>query len=110
MTESIRNTLVSLARDRAEKMGAQPAYTYLDDRFDNPRVITWGELDERARALAVRLEANCARGDRALVVLPSGPEFLFAFFGCLYAGVIAVPTSEPQRATDVERLAGLLAS
>jgi len=104
------DTLVALLRHRASVTRERTAYTYLDDRFGNPRPISWGELDERARAVAGTLLSRCAPGDRALIVLPSAPDFLFAFFGCLYAGLIAVPAPEPARERDIERLRGLVAS
>jgi len=103
-------TLVSLLRHRASVTREQTAYTYLDDRFGSPRTFSWGEFDERARAMAAGLLTRSKPGDRALLVLPSGPDFLFAFFGCLYAGLIAVPAPEPARARDIDRLRGLIAS
>src|SRR5207302_11116795 len=35
-------------------------------------------------------------GERALLLYPSGIEFLAGFFGCLYAGVIAIPAPAPE--------------
>jgi len=37
-------------------------------------------------------------GDRALLLYPPGLDFIDAFFGCLYAGVVAVPCYPPARA------------
>ena len=49
------------------------------------------------------LQSYQAKGERALLLYPAGLEFIAAFFGCLYAGVTAVPlpppnTAQPQRA------------
>ena len=52
-----------------------------------------GELDERARAVAVALDEG--ESLRALLLYPPGLDFVAAFFGCLYAGVIAVPSYPP---------------
>ena len=38
-----------------------------------------------------------ATGERALLLYPPGLSFIAAFFGCLYAGVVAVPTYPPRR-------------
>ena len=58
--------------------------------------LTRGELDRRARALAVRLQdLGLDRRSRALLLYPPGLEFITAFFGCLYAGVVAVPAYLP---------------
>ena len=35
-------------------------------------------------------------GERALLLYPPGLEFVAAFFGCLYAGVVAVPAYPPR--------------
>ena len=57
-----------------------------------PRSRT-GDLRARALGVAGRLAEACAPGDRAMLVLETGPEFIAAVFGCLYAGVIAVPAA-----------------
>ena len=59
-------------------------------------MLTRGELDRRARALAARLQARGLAGRRALLLYPPGLEFIAAFFGCLYAGVVAVPAYPPR--------------
>ena len=38
---------------------------------------------------------SSAAGERALLLYPPGLEFIAAFFGCLYAGVVAVPAYLP---------------
>ena len=58
--------------------------------------LTYAGLDALARAIAARLRESLAPGDRALLLYPPGLEFIAAFFGCLYAGVIAVPAYPPR--------------
>src|SRR6185437_8748042 len=48
-------------------------------------------LDHKARAIGAHLQEKGMQGQRAILLLPSGAEFVSAFLGCLYAGVIAVP-------------------
>ncbi len=57
--------------------------------------LTYGDLDRRARAIAGRLQQRAVPGDRAVLLYPAGPEFLSAFLGCMYAGVVAVPIPPP---------------
>jgi acyl-CoA synthetase (AMP-forming)/AMP-acid ligase II len=38
-----------------------------------------------------------AVGDRAVLLYPPGPEFILAFVGCLFAGVVPVPVYPPVR-------------
>src|SRR5690606_34911834 len=47
------------------------------------------ELHARARACAATLSERAAQRDRALLVYPTGPEYVVAFLGCLYARLIA---------------------
>ena len=54
--------------------------------------ITYKELDIKARAIAAYLQQHNAQGERAILFLPPGLEYVFSFLGCLYANVVAVPT------------------
>ncbi|MFJ4657096.1 fatty acyl-AMP ligase [Nocardia sp. NPDC088792] len=82
------------------RAGAEPgrtAYVFLDDTGAEATTLTYRELHERALAVAAELESRCVPGDRAALVFPQCPEFIIAYFGCLYAGVIAVPLNPPRR-------------
>ncbi len=89
------STFVDTLRDRAQHSPDAYAYTYLLDGDEHELHLTFGQLDEKARAIAVHLESSCAPGDRALLAHGPGLEFIAAFYGCLYAGVIAVPAYPP---------------
>jgi acyl-CoA synthetase (AMP-forming)/AMP-acid ligase II len=67
------------------------AFTFLPDDESGEVSFTYEELDRKARAIAAFLQDNGLRGERAVLLLPSGLEYIAAFFGCLLAGVIAVP-------------------
>lgn len=84
------------------------------------RHITFAQLDREARAIAVWLrsagiDAGVAPpGARtpsrvALVVFPAGFEFLSSFFGCLYAGIVAIPTRYPSARQSVEHIKNIVA-
>src|SRR5689334_4615206 len=92
------STLVDLLLERARQEPDRMAYTFLRDGETLQSHLTYGELDERARALAATLQSLCAPGARALLLYPSGLEFIAAFFGCLYSGVVAVPAYPPHPA------------
>jgi len=57
--------------------------------------LRYGNLDLLARAIAAALEGCAPAGARALLLFPSGLDFVAAFFGCVYAGIIAVPLPPP---------------
>ncbi len=100
--------LVGLLRLRAEKRGRQRAFTFLVDG-DSERVhTTYEQLDERARAIGAFLQSQGLEGERALLLFPSGLEFVAAFFGCLYAGVVAVPAYPPRRNRNMQRIQSIV--
>lgn len=63
----------------------------------------YSELDLHARRIAAWLQERFAPGDRALLVYTPGFEFVSAFFGCVYAGLIAVPAPVPARSAHQHR-------
>jgi len=93
------STLVELLQRRAFLHPERRAYTFLDDGEVEGVHLTYGDLDRRSRVIAAWLQQHVEPGARALLVYPADPEFISAFFGCLYAGVIAVPTYPPQTRT-----------
>ncbi len=97
-------TLVHLLRHRAQRQPHDDAFVYLVDGEDEELHVSYTELDTRARSVAAWLESRGLQGQRALLLFPSGMEFVTAFFGCLYAGVIAVPTNPPRRNAKLSRI------
>ncbi|HEX8149148.1 MAG TPA: condensation domain-containing protein, partial [Pyrinomonadaceae bacterium] len=89
-------TVVELLRRRALERPEQVAYTYMVDGEEQEGHLTYGELDRRARAVGAYLQALGAAGSRALLLYPSGLDYIAAFFGCLYAGAVAVPAYPPR--------------
>jgi acyl-CoA synthetase (AMP-forming)/AMP-acid ligase II len=105
-------TLVDLVCDRAQERPQHTAYIFLKDGEAQVRHLTYQELDRQARAIAVHLRSQVSCGDRALLIYPydAGLEFIAAFLGCLYAGVIAVPSHPPRNRYAVSELSARLAS
>lgn len=89
------NNLVELLRLRAEHSGEKLAFSFLLDGELQFTSITYGQLDRRARAIATALNAQGAAGERVLLMYPAGLSFIAGFFGCLYAGALAVPAPPP---------------
>ncbi|HEX8149510.1 MAG TPA: amino acid adenylation domain-containing protein [Pyrinomonadaceae bacterium] len=102
-------TLVDLLQERAGERPDRPAYTYLADDGGEESRLTYAALDARARAIAATLQGRVGRGERALLLYPQGLEFVAAFFGCLYAGVVAVPCYPPHPARPERTLPRLRA-
>ncbi len=89
------STLVELLEARAESSAG--SFNFIKDG-SNAGELDFAKLAEEARAIAVRLRQEAPVGRRALLLYPPGLDFLTAFFGCLYAGIVAVPLPSPERA------------
>ena len=89
-------TLVDLLRVRAAEGGDRLAFAFLEDGNSEGERLTFRELDEHARRIGGWLQASHGKGERALLLFPAGLDFLKAFFGCLYAGLIAIPAPAPE--------------
>ncbi|CAM3106872.1 amino acid adenylation domain-containing protein [Corallococcus sp. ZKHCc1 1396] len=89
------STLVHLLRVRARDQADLRGFTFLQDGETDEEHLTYAALDRKARAIAAVLQARGAQGERALLLYPPGLDYIAGFFGCLYAGVIAVPIYPP---------------
>lgn len=97
------STLVDMLRDRAARQPQQLAYRYLLDGEVEELCVTYQELDRQARTIAAALQSLAPAGERAILLYPAGLEFIAAFFGCLYAGMVAVPAYPPDH-TRLDRV------
>ncbi len=88
-------TLVDLLQWRADDRPDKHAYSFLADGEVETQRLTFGELDRQARTIAANLQERGLEGERALLLYPSGLDFIAGFFGCLYAGTIAVLAYPP---------------
>ncbi|HKI03097.1 MAG TPA: amino acid adenylation domain-containing protein, partial [Thermoanaerobaculia bacterium] len=102
------STLISLLRERAAEHPDRTAYTFLADGEVEAARLTYSELDRQARGIGAALAAAGAAGERVVLLFPPGLEFISAFFGCLYAGALAVPAYPPRSARGLPRLRAIL--
>ncbi|KJC41579.1 fatty acyl-AMP ligase [Bradyrhizobium sp. LTSP857] len=103
-------SLVALLARRAADQGDDRAYVFVSDRGTEEAALTFRQLHDASRALASHLTAAAQPGDRAILVFPPGIEFMVAFFGCLMAGIIAVPMMMPRRNSARDASAAILAN
>jgi acyl-CoA synthetase (AMP-forming)/AMP-acid ligase II len=105
-------SLIDLLRERAATSPDRTAFTFLDDGETTGASMTWGELEQRSRAIAVAVANRVAPSSRVLVMCPPSLDFIPAFFGTIYAGAIAVPAYPPAGARadrTITRLNGMIA-
>ncbi|HEX2762313.1 MAG TPA: AMP-binding protein [Allosphingosinicella sp.] len=80
---------------------------YLARGEEEKAALTGLEIDDAGRRVAAGLVAAGLAGARALIVMETGPDFIVALLGCLYAGTIAVPAPEPRPGASLDRLASI---
>jgi len=101
-------TFIDVLTQRAQQQPEQVAYTFLNFGEKTDTRLTYGELDQQVRALAGKLQGLGYAGKPALLLYPSGLEYIIAFFACLYAGTLAVPAYPPHSARMLPRLQAII--
>ena len=86
----------------------QTIYNFLVDGETEQISLTYGQLEQKAKAIAAYLQSVCSPQDRVLLLFPAGLDYITAFFGCLYAGVIAIPAYPPRPNRSLNRIYNIL--
>jgi acyl-CoA synthetase (AMP-forming)/AMP-acid ligase II len=107
-SQAVEDSLIAILRKRARYQPEQVAYTFVQNAESQAHCLTYKDLDRKARELGALLSHLGLAGERALLMYPPGLEFIVAFFGCLYAGVVAVPAYLPRRNHSLERLQAIV--
>ena len=102
-SHQVSDNLVGTLRHRAKESPNQLAFIHLLNGQSDETIMTYAKLDQRASAIAAHLQSMGLAGQRVLLVYPPGLDFITAFFGCLYANCVAVPTYPPHRHRMIER-------
>lgn len=103
------NTIAYRLRQHALERPEQLAYTFLQYSEVDNESFTYRDLDFRARVIGAYLQQQGAEGKPVLLLFPSGLEYIAAYFGCLYAGAIAIPAYVPHSARDLPRIQAIVA-
>ncbi len=101
-------TLVDILQNRAREQPHQIIYNFLVDGESEEISLTYGELEQKAKAIAAHLQSVASPQDRVLLLYPAGLDYITAFFGCLYAGVIAIPAYPPRPNRSLNRIQNIL--
>lgn len=102
------NNLVSILQDKSQSAADKVAYRFIEEENEPVQELTYYTLHLQAAAIATALRNHCRKGDRVLMMYQSSREFIPAFFGCLYAGVIAVPAYPPRKNHNAVRLLSII--
>jgi acyl-CoA synthetase (AMP-forming)/AMP-acid ligase II len=91
----------------AETHGQSDALIFLGHGERETARWTADDLHRRIYGLSQSLCEEGLRGKTALIVHPSGPDFVVAMCACLVAGVIAVPAPDPLTRRHEARILGM---
>ena len=101
-------TLTDILQYRADSQSDQTIYTFLLDGETEQISLTYRELDRKAKAIAACLQSLVSSQERILLLYPPGLGFIEAFFGCLYADVIAIPAYPPRPNRSIARIQSII--
>ncbi|MCT6880322.1 MAG: fatty acyl-AMP ligase [Commensalibacter sp.] len=82
------STLTEMLQHRARVDPFHVVYRLLGDGIHETDSITTEELHERASTIAAGLHRFGKIGDRVLLLCENDLNYIIAFFGCIYAGMI----------------------
>ena len=103
-TTAYVSDVVTLLRARADEQPHKDTCIFLADGDSVQASLSNGELDLRARTIGRRLQDLGAKGERVLLLYPPGLDYVAAFFGCLYAGAVAIPLYPPRANRTLARV------
>lgn len=95
--QEAKDTLVQVLQRRASTDPRRRAFVFLRNDRSEEASLSYAELDRRARVIAGYLNTKGLPGQRVLLAYPPGLDFVAGYFGCLYAGCVAVPVAFPHR-------------
>lgn len=99
--------LRQIISQHAARFPDRPALVFLENGETPAETLSYLQLHRRAEALARGLGARGLVGERALLLFPSGIDYVVTFLGCLYAGVVAVPIYPPRNNWHAQRVASI---
>ncbi len=102
-------TLVDVLEYRAGRQPLDVVFRSLQGDGVEDGVLTYAELQRQSCAIAARVRELIVPGDRVVILVPPGFEYVAAFFGCLYAGAVAVPAYPPNPRRPDTRVARIVA-
>lgn len=107
-TNTQKKNLIDFLQQQTSDQPKNPAFTFIEN--DQARSLSYEGLHSQARAIAAGLLAKMSPGDRLILLCPPGLDYIRLFYGCLIAGVVAVPLYPPRKRQRTDRLDAVIAS
>jgi len=104
------STVVHALRHWAAVQPAKDAYSFLRGDGREPRVerISYGELQRAVLGIAAQLRRDDLQGERIVLVMEPGLEYLVGFLACAAAGAVAAPLYPPVNEKDGAKLRAVI--
>ncbi|MCJ7989383.1 fatty acyl-AMP ligase [Priestia sp. OVS21] len=102
------SSMIDLLSHKARVHPEKVVYTFLYNDNKDEINITYQELHTCAKQIAGYLQHLGLEGQRALLMYPSGIDYIKAFLGCIYANVIPVPVYPPGLSRNMLRLKAIM--
>lgn len=102
--KSINEMLIHQAKVYEDK----PLYTFLNEKGEETSQMSFAHLLSEAQKIGSSLVQIQHKSETVLLLLPNGLEFVASFFGCIYGGMIAVPTPIPKPSQIASKLTRLI--
>lgn len=101
-------TLIELANRQLDKMPEKIIYRFLPEGEEESGVLSFRDLVLRAKKIGALLQTMNMQGERILLLYQPGLEYIAAFWGCLFAGAVAVPAYPPRNNRNLPRLQAII--
>jgi acyl-CoA synthetase (AMP-forming)/AMP-acid ligase II len=101
---TLTTNLVDCLRFWTDEHPQNPAFYFLQDGENDELCWTYAQLDRKARSVAACLQSLGLQGQRVMLLYPPGLDFVAGFYGCLYAGAVAIPAYPPRRNRNMQRI------
>jgi len=98
------NTIVDKLYIHALCEPDEVAFRFLSDIDQTPSELTFRQLWQEAEAVSKFLKEVAEPGSCIMLFFPPGLAYISAFFGCLMAGMIAVPLYPPRKSSKTDRV------
>lgn len=108
--QAINQTIIDILYERSQTTPDRIAFKYIYDDEKKTEGVSYKSLWIEALIIANFLKERAATGDRVMLLFPPGLAYVKAFYGCLLAGMIAVPLYPPRRNSKSERILGVATS
>lgn len=101
---TLTTNIVDCLRFWKDELPHDPAFYFLQDGETDEICWSFSELDRKVRAVAAVLQSQGLEGQRVLLLYPPGLDFVAGFYGCLFAGAVAIPAYPPRRNRNMQRI------